>query len=215
MDAYAPFPVEGLDAALGFPPSRMPLLIFLGGATGCAGGYGLQYWAMVASYPINTGGRPLNSWPAFVPVVFELTILCAALTAVVGLLAVNGLPMPYHPVFNVPRFALASRSRFFLCIAARDPHFRRVGARRFLGELSAEGVYDVEASKPRAAFAFALGAALFGCRHGMEEQPKLRTLQGTDLFADGRAARPGVPGTVARCLEHGDELLETGKLAGK
>jgi hypothetical protein len=145
MDAYAPFPVAGLSEALGLPPSRMPLLILLGGLAGCAGGYGLQYWAMVASYPIDTGGRPLNSWPAFIPVTFELTILCAALAAVFGMILINGLPMPYHPVFNVPRFSLASRSRFFLCIESRDPLFRIEEARLFLGGLMPEGVYDVEA----------------------------------------------------------------------
>jgi ActD protein len=145
MDAYTPFPVDGLGEALGLPPSRMPLLILLGGIAGCLGGYGLQYWAMVASYPINTGGRPLNSWPSFIPVTFELTILCAALTAVFGMILMNGLPMPYHPVFNVRRFSLASRSRFFLCIEARDPSFSAEECRRFLHELSPEGVYDVEA----------------------------------------------------------------------
>ncbi len=145
MDAYAPFPVEGLSEALGLSPSRMPLIILLGGLAGCAGGYGLQYWGMAASYPINTGGRPLNSWPAFIPVTFELTILCAALAAAFGLILMNGLPMPYHPVFNVPRFSLASRSRFFLCLEARDPLFSPEEARRFLGELSPEGVHDVGA----------------------------------------------------------------------
>ena len=145
MDAYAPFPVEGLSEALGLPPSRMPLVILLGGAAGGLGGYGLQYWGMVASYPINTGGRPLNSWPAFIPVTFELTILCAALAAVFGLILLNGLPMPYHPVFNVPRFSLASRSRFFLCIEARDRLFSVEEARRFLVEQAPEGVYEVEA----------------------------------------------------------------------
>jgi hypothetical protein len=145
MDAYAPFPVEGLSEALGLAPSPMPRLILLGGLAGCAGGYGLQYWAMVASYPINTGGRPLNSWPAFVPVTFELTILCAALTAVFGMILINGLPMPYHPVFNVPRFSLASRSRFFLCLESRDPLFRVEEARRFLDGLGPEGIYEVEA----------------------------------------------------------------------
>jgi hypothetical protein len=145
MDAYAPFPIEGLSDALGLSPSRMPLVILIGGLAGGAGGYGLQYWAMVASYPINTGGRPLNSWPAFVPVTFELTILCAALAAVFGMILINGLPMPYHPVFNVPRFSLASRSRFFLCIESRDPLFHVEEVRSFLGERSPEGVYDVEA----------------------------------------------------------------------
>jgi hypothetical protein len=145
MDAYAPFPVEGLSEALGLPPSRMPLLILIGGLAGCAGGYLLQYWAMVLSYPINTGGRPLNSWPDFIPVTFELAILCAAVTAAVGLALMNGLPMPYHPVFNVPRFARASRSSFFLCVEASDPLFELEETRRFLADLSPEGVYDVEA----------------------------------------------------------------------
>jgi hypothetical protein len=145
LDAYAPFPVEGLSEALGLSPSPMPRLVLLGGLAGCVGGYGLQYWAMVAGYPINTGGRPLNSWPAFVPVTFELTILCAALAAVLGMIVINGLPEPYHPVFNVARFSLASRSRFFLCLEARDPLFEMEEARRFLSGLSAEGIYDVEA----------------------------------------------------------------------
>jgi hypothetical protein len=144
MDAYSPFPIEGLSEAIGFRQTRMPLIILLGGIAGCVGGYLLQYWGMVLSYPINSGGRPLNSWPAFIPVTFELTILCAALAAVFGMLAANGFPMPYHPVFNVPRFALASRSQFFLCIEARDPLFEKEGARRFLAELEPKGVYDVE-----------------------------------------------------------------------
>lgn len=145
LDAYAPFPVEGLSEALDLPPSRMPLLILLGGLAGCGGGYALQYWAMVLSYPIDTGARPLNSWPPFIPVTFELTILVAALTAVVGMVLANGLPLPYHPVFNVPRFALASRSRFFLCVEARDPLYDDKELRRFFAALSAEGVYDVDA----------------------------------------------------------------------
>ena len=145
LDAYAPFPVEGLSEALQLAPSPIPRIILLGGVIGGVSGYGLQYWAMVASYPLNSGGRPLNSWPAYIPVTFELTILCAALAAVFGMLLINGLPMPYHPVFNVPRFSLASRSRFFLCVEARDPLFAPESARAFLKESGAEGVYDVEA----------------------------------------------------------------------
>jgi hypothetical protein len=104
----------------------------------------LQYWAAVIDYPLNIGGRPLNSWPMFIPVTFELTILLAALSAVLGLLALNGLPMPYHPVFNVERFQLATRNRFFLCIEAADPKFDHEATRRFLESVGSQGVYDVE-----------------------------------------------------------------------
>lgn len=144
LDAYTPFPVEGLDEALELAPSPMPLIVLLGGLAGCAGGYLLQYWGLVLSYPINTGRRPLDSWPAFVPVTFELTILVAALAAVIGLSFVCRLPTPYHPVFNEPRFLYASRSRFFLCLEAHDPLFDRARARTFLADLKPEGVYDVE-----------------------------------------------------------------------
>src|SRR5262245_40177523 len=108
MDAYTPFPIEGLAEALGSHKTRVPLIVLLGGVIGCLGGFYLQYWVHVIDYPLNIGGRPLNSWPAFVPVTFEMTILIAALSAFFGLLILNGLPMPYHPVFNVERFHLAS-----------------------------------------------------------------------------------------------------------
>jgi hypothetical protein len=144
MDAYSPFPVDGLSEAIGFRRTRMPLIVLLGGISGGITGYFLQYYAMVVSYPLNTGGRPLNSWPAFVPVTFELTILFAALAAVLGMFALNGLPMPYHPLFNVPRFATASRSRFFLCIESLDPMFDSEKTKRFLEKLKPKGVYDVE-----------------------------------------------------------------------
>ena len=109
-----------------------------------AGGFYLQYWAAVIDYPLNIGGRPLNSWPMFIPVTFELTILVAGLTAVLGLLALNGLPMPYHPVFNVERFQLATRNRFFLCIESADPKFDQEATRRFLESCAPQGVYEVE-----------------------------------------------------------------------
>ena len=143
MDAYSPFPIEELHHALGARASRLPLIVLIGGAIGCVGGYGLQYWASAIAYPLNVAGKPLHSWPAFVPVTFECTILVAALSAVLGMLALNGLPMPYHPVFNVPRFALASRNRFFLCIEATDPKFDLEATRRFLETLSPREVATV------------------------------------------------------------------------
>jgi len=144
LDAYTPFPVHGLAEALGFHRTRLPLLVFFGGIAGCVGGYGLQYWISAIDYPLNIGGRPLNSWPAFIPVTFELTILLAALAAVLGMLALNGLPMPYHPVFNVPAFELASRNRFFLCIESIDPKFDRSETKHFLESLKPHAVFDVE-----------------------------------------------------------------------
>src|SRR4051812_21912895 len=143
MDAYTPFPVEGLPEAIGFHRTRLPLIILLGGVLGCLGGFALQYWCNAINYPMNVGGRPLNSWPMFVPVTFEVTILSAALAAVVGLFALNGLPLPYHPVFNVPEFARASRNRFFLCIEAKDPNFDAEKTRSFLATLNARGIYEV------------------------------------------------------------------------
>ncbi len=143
MDAYTPFPIEGLAEAVGFHQSRLPLVVLIGGIIGCLGGYGLQDFASVVAYPVNVGGRPLHSWPSFIPVTFEMTILGAALAAVVGMLALNGLPMPYHPVFNVNRFALATRDRFFLCIESADPRFDLLETRRFLEGLGSRGVYDV------------------------------------------------------------------------
>jgi len=144
IDAFAPFPIEGLAEAVGFRRTRLPLVVMLAGIVGGCAGFSLQYYAAAVSYPINVGGRPLNSWPAFIPVTFELTILFAAAAAVFGMLAMNGLPTPYHPVFNVPRFALASPDRFFLFIKARDPMFGLERTRKFLQTLNPREVTDVE-----------------------------------------------------------------------
>jgi hypothetical protein len=143
MDAYSPFPIEELHDALGGQPTRLPLIVLVGGLCGFLGGYGLQYWSSVMAYPLNIGGKPLHSWPAFIPVTFECTILVAALSAVLGMLALNGLPQPYHPVFNVPRFALASRNRFFLCIEASDSKFDLERTREFLASLNPREVSTV------------------------------------------------------------------------
>ncbi len=143
MDAYSPFPIEALHEALGAHHTRLPLIVLIGGLCGCIGGYALQYWSSVMAYPLNIGGKPLHSWPAFIPVTFECTILVAALAAVLGMLALNGLPQPYHPVFNVPRFALASRNRFFLCIESVDPKFDVERTREFLTTLNPREVSTV------------------------------------------------------------------------
>jgi hypothetical protein len=143
LDAYTPYPIEELTEALEFRRTRMPLVIFIGGVVGCVSGYLLQMYCAAWDYPINVGGRPLNSWPAFIPVMFELTVLIASLAAVFGLLGLCGLPRPHHPLFNVPRFALATRDRFFLCIEKRDPRFDLEATRAFLSELNPAEVSEV------------------------------------------------------------------------
>lgn len=144
MDAYTPFPIEELNEALGLGRTWVPVIVLIGGLAGAALGYGMQYYLSAIDYPLNIGGRPLHSWPAFIPVTFELTVLVAGLSAVLGMLALNGLPMPYHPVFNVPRFALATRDRFFLCIEATDAKFDREETRRFLDRMTPRVVSEVE-----------------------------------------------------------------------
>jgi Protein of unknown function (DUF3341) len=144
VDGYSPYPIEELSEALEFHKSPLPLLVLVGGIFGLLAGWGLEYWSAVIEYPMNIGGRPLNSWPAFIIPAFETTILFAAGTAVFGMLALNGLPQPYHPVFNVPSFALASRDRFFIGIEARDPKFDREGTKAFLKSLGADAVTEVE-----------------------------------------------------------------------
>lgn len=145
LDAYTPFPIEQLSEALGMHRNLLPPIVLAGGIAGMLTAIGLQYWTSVVDYPINVGGRPLFSWPLFIPVTFELTILFAAFATVLGMLALNGLPMPYHPVFGAPRFALASRDRFFLCIEATDPKFDHDDTWRFLQRLQPRQISEVEA----------------------------------------------------------------------
>ena len=143
IDAFSPFPIEELSDAIGFRDRRLPLLVLLGGFAGLLAGLGLEYWVSTMAYPLNIGGRPYASWPSFIPVAFETTILFAALTAVFGMIALNGLPMPYHPVFNAPRFSAASRDRFFLLVEATDPKFDRMQTARMLTDLHAREVTEL------------------------------------------------------------------------
>jgi hypothetical protein len=145
LDAFTPFPVEGLTEAIGYRRTRLPLLVLAGGLAGGLGGLAMQYWMTAVDYPINIGGRPLASWSAYWVVAFEMTILGASLTAVLGMLGANGLPMPYHPLFNVPEFKLASRDRFFLLVRSSDPHFDADATGGFLRELTSHGVHRVDA----------------------------------------------------------------------
>jgi hypothetical protein len=144
MDAYSPIPIEELHEALGLPQTKLPFVVLGGAIFGGLAGYGLQWWASTIAYPFNIGGRPLHSWPSFLVPTFETTILFSALAAVFGMLALNGLPMPYHPVFNDKRFAMATRDRFFLCIESVDPKFDMAQTRRFLESLQPREVCDVE-----------------------------------------------------------------------
>jgi hypothetical protein len=144
LDAYTPYAIEEVWEALGHHKSPVPLIVLLGGIVGGLSGFFLQYWVSVFAYPLNIGGRPFNSWPAFIPVTFECTILGAVLSAVAGVFILNGLPEPYHPVFNVERFASASRDRYFLCIEATDPKFNREDAHLLFASLRATEANDVE-----------------------------------------------------------------------
>jgi len=143
IDAYSPFPVEGLAEAIGFHKNRVALVVLVGGLLGLLSAYGLQYWVAVITYPVNIGGRPLQSWPSFIIVTFELTILFGGLSAVFGMLALNGLPMPYHPVFNVPEFKKATENKFFLVVFSSDPKYDPAATRSFLQGLSPRMIAEV------------------------------------------------------------------------
>ena len=144
IDAYSPYPIEALTEALDIHDHKLPAVVLAGGILGGLLGYALCYWTSVIDYPLIVGGKPFHSAPAFIVPTFETTILFAAFAAVLGMLALNGLPMPYHPVFNAPRFALASRDRFFLCIEVKDPKFAHDETWDFLTKLGAKAVMDVE-----------------------------------------------------------------------
>jgi hypothetical protein len=143
MDAYSPFPIEGLADAIGFHKNRVPFVVLVGGIIGGLSGYLLQYYVAAITYPVNIGGRPYHSWPSFVIVTFEMTILFAGLSAVFGMLALNGLPMPYHPVFNVPQFAQASENKFFLVVFSSDPQYDAARTRDFLKALAPRMISEV------------------------------------------------------------------------
>jgi hypothetical protein len=145
MDAYAPMPVEGLAEAIGFKKNKVALVALCGGIFGAIGGFILLEWITNVAYPLNVGGRPTNSWVAFIPITFECMILATALIGVFGMLAMNGLPKPYHPVFNVAEFERASIDRFFLCIEATDPQFKPEETAHFLETLGGRGVNIVPA----------------------------------------------------------------------
>jgi len=144
IDGYSPLPVHGLGDAIGFPRTKLPWLVFCFGILGGICGYGLCYWVSVIDYPMNIAGKPLHSGPMFIPVTFELTILFAALSSAFGMFIANGLPQPYHPVFNVESFARASQDRFFLSIEADDPQFDLDKTRNFLNGLNPHEVAEVE-----------------------------------------------------------------------
>ena len=144
INGYSPYPIEELSEAIGFTRTSLPLIVFIGGLLGGLAGFFMQYWIEVIDYPLNVGGKPYNSWPAFIPITFEMTVLCAAFAAVLGMLVLNKLPQPYHPVFNLPNFAMATRDRFFLAIEANDPKFKHDEVVELLKSLNALEVNDVE-----------------------------------------------------------------------
>lgn len=147
IDAFSPLPIEGLSEALGQRDHFIPWIMVAGGIAGAVAGFGLIYYTTVIDYPLNIGGRPLFAWPSYVPITFELTVLLSALSGIVGMFMLNGLPQPYHPVFDAPNFEHASSDRFFLCIEAEDPRFDREETRQFMETLGAVRVSEVDLRK--------------------------------------------------------------------
>jgi hypothetical protein len=149
MDAYTPYPVEGLATELGLQSTNVPFVVLMGGLIGAAAGFFMQYYSMAINYTFNVGGRPYNSWPVYIPITFELLILVGSFSAFLGMLFLNGLPHPHHPLFNVPQFARSSQDRFFLCIEAEDPRFDRQATAEFLASLNPHGaVVEVPHTPP-------------------------------------------------------------------
>ena len=144
INGYSPYPIEELWEAIGFTHSKLPLIVFIGGLLGGIGGFLMQYYIAVIDYPLNVGGKPYNSWPAFIPITFECTVLVAAFSAVLGMLVLNKLPQPYHPVFNAPNFAMATNDRFFLVVEANDPKYNHDEVVALLKSLNPLDVSDVE-----------------------------------------------------------------------
>jgi hypothetical protein len=143
MDAYSPFPIEEASEAIGFHKTAVPLVTLVGGLLGGLSGFALQYWINVISYPLNIGGKPYDSWPAFIVPTFEMTILFAGIVGMFGMFALNGLPQPYHPVFNVDRFSKVTRDRFFLCVEAADPKFDLTSTHQFMERLKPLSISEV------------------------------------------------------------------------
>ncbi len=218
IDAYSPFPIEGLAEEIGFHHDEVPLVVLIGGIIGGLTGYLMQYWMSAVDYPLNIGGKPPHSWPAFIVITFEMTILFAGVSAVFGMLALNGLPMPYHPVFNVPRFAFASKDRFFLIVFSSDKKYDPAGNARFPAKLAAAldfGGAELaccasaklqSSSRSRSGCIVHL-PAVSTCTCSRKQNPLSRS----DFFADQRSERPPVEGTVARGQLHEDTYFYTGK----